>query len=147
MDIKISSKADILNFAKKYYDNFVYTKDYFDEFRPPATCYKELVEGCLKDDCDGFHRRLLHCLQENGCPAAIMSIVYQGGGHAIVVFKIHNEYCFVDYTNGFSFFDFKSLEKYVTQIKYKDKYIAHYYAVWNKEKGVYKNGNEWINSI
>ena len=79
--------------ANRVDEGFHYTNDGIDEFgdsmRPPAQCYKDLVEGSLKDDCDGFHSALYYIMSQKAlhAPVYMASIGSRDGkrGHAILV--------------------------------------------------------------
>lgn len=76
--------------AARIYDKFNYTKDGMDELgdsmRPPAQCYKDAVEGTLKDDCDGFHAALYHAMAAQGKPTYLIAVLPRNfkSGHCIL---------------------------------------------------------------
>ncbi len=100
-DIATQEEADkidkfyefLSNAANRVNEGFNYTYDGIDELgdsvRPPAQCYKDLVEGSLKDDCDGFHSALYHIMSQDTfhTPVYMASIGARNAskGHAILV--------------------------------------------------------------
>lgn len=99
----VSSLDDIQNLARIVYRNFEYTKDgpdlLWDAVCPPPYAYKQLLSGKpFRDDCDGFHSLMYHCLSQNGITCYLMVVSAVGCGHCVLTFYYNNAWHVLDYT-------------------------------------------------
>lgn len=135
--------------ANRVYEKFHYTKDGIDQLgdavRPPAQCYKDLVDGALKDDCDGFHSALYHIMTQENIPGPmyLASISARDGskGHAILVGVDPLGGWFAqDYTKTLNITVFnqvnmaKELQLYYSEHGYGENAYIQFYT-YDKEKG------------
>ena len=107
-ETNIYTPYNVISFASEYYLKFKYTRDNWDELfdamHSPAYCYKELKEGLLKDDCDGWHSALLHLCEKSGITAYLMTFVTKDivGSHTVLVMKFNNKYWMINYNIMYS---------------------------------------------
>lgn len=123
-----------------YKNNFVYKKDYIDELHTPAQCCKDLIEGKLYDDCDGWCAAIYHILHENEIECWINTTIYKNAGHCFIVFKYDNKYYILDYINiSGPFNSIKQVDNYIKNVKYKNRYSTHIYTIYDYNKNKYQN--------
>lgn len=95
----------LLRIAVKIHNKFIYQYDsikvLFDCMRTPDRCYYEYLNGCLIDDCDGFHAALLHSVNKQGYPCGILTYIPKNNwmqAHSVLIVKNVATYYIVDYT-------------------------------------------------
>lgn len=134
---KVSNLNEIKNLVKKLYNSFIWTADDItqlgDAVTPPPETYKQYLEHPLKDDCDGFHSLVYHCLYCSNIECYLLTVnpAKMGDGHCILVFKLNDRWHINDYNiiyNGFS-----TIEDAIKN--YNEKYPSIY-----KTKEVVYNG-------
>ena len=93
----------LLFLMNKLYDKFHYTKDgadlLYDAMIPPCEAYKQYRNGELKDDCDGFHSLVYHCLKFSGFEAYLLTANSIKSGHCVVIFRMDYFWHVVDYNS------------------------------------------------
>ena len=99
---KVKNIDDIAYLVRKLYSKFKYTKDgadqFYDAIVPPPETYKRYREGLLKDDCDGFHSLVYHCLKASGFQCYLLITHSVKSGHCTLVFKYQDLWYVCDYT-------------------------------------------------
>lgn len=94
--------TEIKTLVKVLYNNFSWTADGADQLGdsicPPAYNYKRWQEGVLKDDCDGFHSLVYHCLTASNIECYLLSVTHLRGGHCVLLFKHKNKWYVNDYS-------------------------------------------------
>lgn len=100
---KVKTLSDVEKLTKRLYRYFEYTKDgaelLFDAILPPCEAYKKYKEGKLKDDCDGFHSLVYHCLKQSGFRTYLLTAQTKKTGHCVTVFRYEGLWYVVDYNN------------------------------------------------
>ena len=123
---RVKNVTEIRRLAKKLYAKFEYTKDgadqLFDAIVPPAQNYLHYLDGSIKDDCDGFHSLMYHCVNKSGFESYLLSVVSNGGGHCVLVFHANNKWHVNDYTTVHVGCD--TLKEAVE--KYNEKFLTNY---------------------
>ena len=98
---RVKNINEIDHLVKKLYRYFNYTKDSIellgDAIIPPCEAYKQYKEGLLKDDCDGFHSLVYHCLIQSGLRAYLLTAQTNKSGHCVTIFKFEGLWYVVDY--------------------------------------------------
>lgn len=108
---KVSTVKDIQSLVSKLYKKFHYTPDgpdqLWDAITPPPQNYQHYLNGELKDDCDGFHSLVYHCLYNNDIECYLLTVnpFKLTGGHCILIFKLNNKWHINDYIKVYSGFD------------------------------------------
>ena len=101
-DDKIESLSDIKFIARRAYENFTWTQDGIDQLGdaivPPPCAYKQISDGKLLDDCDGFHAAMYHILSAHKIECYLLTATAFGGGHCLLIFKFNNKWRILDYT-------------------------------------------------
>ncbi len=132
---KVKDINDIVNLVQRLYSKFKYTNDgidqLFDAIVPPPETYKQYKEGLLKDDCDGFHSLVYHCLKASGIPCYLLVTSSVKAGHCTTVFKYKNLWYVCDYTGIYG-----STKELYTTIEEFNQYFQEKYS---KEKPVTYN--------
>ena len=146
-DCQVLGKFDtpfmILGFAVKMYNNFSYTYDdvseLFDSMRYPAECYKRLVNGVFKDDCDGFHAALYHLSIKSGLDAYLLTYITTNivDSHTVLLIKYYDRYCVIDYTSLISKDSFDEVLKATVDRRHKEE-VAHNIVKFNYEQNKYE---------
>ena len=89
---KVNTVTEIRRLAKKLYAKFEYTKDGVDQLgdaiTPPAQNYSYYLTGSVKDDCDGFHSLVYHCVSKSNIRCYLLSVVSNEGGHCVFLFNL-----------------------------------------------------------
>lgn len=105
---KATNLTQIKALVKTLYANFKWTKDgadqLWDSVCPPAYNYKRWTEGVLKDDCDGFHSLVYHCLASSGVECYLLCATHMKGGHCILLLKNKDKWYVNDYNKVHSGF-------------------------------------------
>lgn len=116
--------------------HFKWTADGFtelwDSMTPPPQNYQYYVDGLLKDDCDGFHAVVYHCLVNCGFECYLLAVETYGSGHCVLLMRDGELWHVIDYThiyNGFS-----------DPQEAIDNYNIQYQKIYNTKNPVYFNG-------
>ena len=126
----VMNLTDIRSQVKKLYNKFTWTRDGIDQLgdaiTPPPQNYYQYLSGELRDDCDGFHSLVYHCLYNSGFECYLLSVIALGGGHCVLLFKSKNDKWYVnDYNDIYGGFDTAAevVEHYnkIYEINYKPK--------------------------
>lgn len=93
--------------AQKLYSKFEYTKDgadqLWDAVLPPPYAYQQFSNNDkYKEDCDGFHALLLHCLHATNIPAYLTAVWARGCAHCVLVCHLAGFWYLVDYTDVYA---------------------------------------------
>ena len=132
-DIHVSDKVysieDIKIKVNMLYEEFKYTKDGIKELGdavlPPCEAYSRYLKGTFKDDCDGFHSLVYHCLSNSGVTCYLLTVITGlSKNHCVLVFNFKNKWYVNDYTSVYGGYD--SLEKAIED--YNSTYSIHYRA-------------------
>lgn len=99
---KVSDINDIKELVSRLYCSFIWTQDGIDQLgdaiTPPPENYNKYLNAPLKDDCDGFHSLVYHCLKNSGIECYLMTAnPLKGGGHCILIFKYDDKWYVNDY--------------------------------------------------
>lgn len=95
--------SSIVEEAKKYYHNFEYVPDgwddLFDSMKFPAECYQRLINTVFKDDCDGYHAAMYHIAKKKGFNSCLLTYIPTDikEGHTVVLIKYLSRYWILDY--------------------------------------------------
>lgn len=54
---------------------------------PPPYNYERYLKGVLKDDCDGFHALVYHCLFNCDINCCLLAVESPKGSHCVLLFK------------------------------------------------------------
>lgn len=97
------SEDTIRKLASKMYGKFQYTSDgvdkLWDAVCPPPYAYSTISKGeKLRDDCDGFHSLMYHCLDNGAIKPFLMTVNARGAGHCVLVFYFDLKWYVLDYT-------------------------------------------------
>ncbi len=123
----------INSLVNRLYDNFKYKKDSIDQLGdaviPPSEAYRKYRMAKLfdtkhfKDDCDGFHSLVYHCLKNSGIKCYLLCVNAKGCGHCVCVFKYKDVWHVCDYTT------FIGLEVHLKDaIKHYNSYFEDCYS-------------------
>lgn len=99
----VTNLTEIRNLVDRLYDSFIWTADditqLYDAITPPPENYKIYLEKPLKDDCDGFHSLIYHCLYNSGIECYLLTAnpAKMGDGHCILIFKYDDKWYINDY--------------------------------------------------
>lgn len=145
---KVQTVNEIKNLCKKLYKKFTYTQDditqLYDAILPSPQAYKNYLKGELKEDCDGFHSLVLHCLKCNNIESYLLSVNAGFGGHCVLIFKHNNIWYVIDYDTIYSGSEDLSdiidryNDEYVKVYKEKHKVYNNCLIDYNYEKGKFK---------
>ena len=127
---RVSSLSDIQKLARVIYRDFKYTKDgpdlLWDAVCPPPYAYEELLSGDpFRDDCDGFHSLLYHCLTQSGIPCYLLIVNAPGGGHCVLTFYFEHCWHVLDYTSLYTNYPTATLSDTIAE--YADTYVTVYH--------------------
>lgn len=125
---KVKNVTEIRALVDKLYDKFTWTADDItelgDSITPPAQTYIEYLNGELKDDCDGFHSLVFHCLKNSGFECYLMTCIVENGGHCVLVFKHKDKWYVNDYDKVYT--GHTTLQEAVED--YNSIYLKKYHA-------------------
>ena len=129
---KVKTLKDIKFLVNRLYSKFTYTKDGVDQLgdaiTPPPQNYQYYLNGELKDDCDGFHSLVYHCLHGSGIECYLLTVTAEGAGHCILLFKLNNKWYTIDYTSVSKGYDTAEIavQSYneIFPVKYKAKSLV-----------------------
>lgn len=100
-DDRVSTYKDIQELVIKLYGCFIWTADGIDQLgdaiTPPPQNYKTYLERPLKDDCDGFHSLVYHCLYNSGIKCYLLTANPIGEGHCVLAFTLNDLWYVIDY--------------------------------------------------
>ena len=114
---------------------FIYTHDgpdqLWDAIVPPPQNYENFIAGEIRDDCDGFHSTVYHCLHRSGIRCYLLSVNAFFDGHCVLLFELDNKWYVADYTRYYGGCDTpkKAIELY--NGIYKDWYNTKHEVVFN----------------
>lgn len=131
----VSNLTEIKNLVSRLYNCFIWTADGIDQLgdaiTPPPQNYKTYLEKPLKDDCDGFHSLVYHCLYNSGIECYLLTVnpAKMNQGHCILVFKLNDRWYVNDYKkvyNGFTNLQ-DAIDKYnsIYPERYKTEPVAY----------------------
>lgn len=132
---RVYTLEDIKALVKKFRLKFEWTADgadqLWDAITPPPQNYFHYKQGILKDDCDGFHSLVYHCLYNSGIKCYLMSVNAINGGHCVLLFQLDGKWYVDDY--GYVYPGFDTYQEAITN--YNKEYQKDY-----KTKPVLFNG-------
>jgi len=136
-DDKVHTMTEIYYLMKKLYSCFIWTADGIDQFgdavTPPPQNYKTYLNQPLKDDCDGFHSLLYHCLFNSGYRCYLLTVNTLKTGHCVLLMQDKDLGWYVlDYT--------KIYKRCETPQKAIDDYAAAYPKVYKDSRPVVYTG-------
>lgn len=107
---KVYSEEDIRKAVKIWYNNFQYTKDGIKELGdaiiPPSEAYYKYTQGLFKDDCDGFHSLVYHCLNASKLSCYLLCAkINSKYGHCVLVFNFNNRWYVCDYDSIYGYYN------------------------------------------
>ena len=138
----LSIRGFMMKLIVLYKNNFIYKKDFIDELHSPAQCCKNLIDGKLRDDCDGWSAAVYHIIQENGFRCYLVTTIYNNGGHCFVLFKYTDGYHIIDYTDiTDAFCTINDVENYIINSKYNGTYLFHNYLIYDYNNHKYVEVN------
>ena len=124
----VHNLTEIKALVKKLYEDFDYERDSFDQLgdaiTPPPQNYKYYLDKTLKDDCDGFHSLVYHCLYNSGIECYLLGVCAIGCGHCVLLFKYKDKWYVNDYTKVYP--GFETAQEAINN--YNDNYIKLYGA-------------------
>lgn len=121
--------------VERLYKTFEYTKDSAellgDAIIPPCEAYKKYKEGKLKDDCDGFHSLVYHCLKQSGFKTYLLTANTGKNGHCVTTFRYMGLWYVVDYNEIYG--SCRRLEPSVQEFNdyYSKKYCNNKKVIYN----------------
>lgn len=146
------SELTIKNLADKMYGKFEYTKDgadkLWDAVCPPPYAYSTISKGeKLRDDCDGFHSLMYHCLNNGAIKPYLMTVNAKGSGHCVLLFHFDFKWYVLDYNTLYigRYNLNKAIEKYnedfVEKYKAKSKVYSNLFLRYDYTKGKFRLEN------
>ncbi len=106
---KAFNLKDIRELVSKLYNKFEWTEDGIDQLwdalTPPPQTYKHYLDGLLKDDCDGFHALVYHCLSSSDIECYLLTANTFSSGHCVLIFRLDNKWHVNDYSYVYKGFD------------------------------------------
>lgn len=125
----VNSIPSIQALARRLYEQFDYTSDgpneLWDAVCPPPYAYAQVTSGSrLRDDCDGFHSLMYHCLSQSGIPCYLLSVSAPGGGHCVLTFYFQHCWHVLDYRTLYTNYPTSTLSDTVAE--YADTYVKVY---------------------
>lgn len=134
-DIINPTVAEINSMVRRLYKKFNYTNDDIsqlgDAVLPPPQAYHNYNINELRDDCDGFHSLVLHCLRMNNIESYLLVVSAKKSGHCVLIFRLHNLWHVIDYTTVHK--GYKSLKEAI------DTYNIDYVEIYNAPSKVKHN--------
>ena len=131
----VSTYKQVQTLVAKLYKKFKWTADgpdqLWDAMTPPPQNYQHYLDGLLKDDCDGFHALVYHCLYNSGIKCSLFTANAINSGHCILVFTLNSKWYVVDYSKVYKGYD--TLEEAI------DEYNKVYPTIY-KSKEILFNG-------
>lgn len=99
---KVSDLNSIKQLVKRLFAKFEWTADGIDQLgdavTPPPENYNKYLNAPLRDDCDGFHSLVYHCLKNSGIECYLMTVnPLRGGGHCVLIFNLWGKWYVNDY--------------------------------------------------
>jgi len=143
-DDKVSTYKDIQELIIRLYSCFIWTADDItqlgDAITPPPQNYKTYLTKPLKDDCDGFHSLVYHCLYNSGIECYLLTANEIGGGHCVLTFNLNDLWYVIDYNKIYGgFHDLKSTvydyNKHYTQVYKCKEPIYNGFVKYNYDSG------------
>lgn len=132
---KVKNLSDIKKLVQKLYKKFKWTKDGIDQLgdaiTPPPQNYQHYLDGILKDDCDGFHSLVYHCLFNSDIKCYLLTANPVKGGHCVLLFNLNKKWHVNDYTRVYGGYDTPEEAISTYNIEYQNRY---------KKKEVVLNG-------
>lgn len=129
----VSTYKQVQSLVAKLYKKFEWTADgpdqLWDAMTPPPQNYQHYLDGLLKDDCDGFHALVYHCLYNSGIKCSLFTANAINGGHCILAFTLSGKWYVVDYNKVYKGYD--TLEEAV------EEYNKIYPTIYNSKKIIY----------
>lgn len=125
---KISTLQDLKALVKRLYDGFIWTADDItqlgDAITPPPQNYAIHLDRPLRDDCDGFHSLVYHCLYNSGIDCYLLTVTPKkiNDGHCVLLFYLDGEWHVNDYTKVYQ--GFKTPEEAIKD--YNKIYLEKY---------------------
>ena len=108
---KAGTLQEIKDLVKRLYDCFIWTADGIDQLgdaiTPPPQNYAIYLEQPLKDDCDGFHSLVYHCLYNSGLDCYLLTVTPSKikDGHCVLMFYLDGKWYVNDYTKVYPGFE------------------------------------------
>ena len=122
----IESIDDVRRVSQQIYNRFKYVQDGIDQLWdaiiPPPQNYLNYVNGEIRDDCDGFHSAMYHCVHKT-YECYLLSVFGPGTGHCLLVFKCGDLWHILDY-----------IKLYEGKISIEDA-ISEYFEIYKKKYG------------
>lgn len=98
---RVFTVDQIKKLTAKLYNKFTWTEDgpeqLFDAVTPPPQNYQNYLDGGVKDDCDGFHSLVFHCLYNSGIECYLMTANAIKAGHCLLIFRLDGLWHVDDY--------------------------------------------------
>lgn len=146
----VTTLKEVKDLVKRLYSKFKYTRDGLTELGdaivPPPQNYQYYLDGEVKDDCDGFHSLVYHCIARSGHKCYLLSVLTVGAGHCVLLFKLNNKWYVNDYTKVYKGFDtpqeaIADYNERFVDIYDGPKTEVYYNMIieYNYEKGKFKN--------
>lgn len=101
---KAGTLQEVKSLVVRLYNSFIWTADGIDQLGdaivPPPQNYATYLEQPLKDDCDGFHSLVYHCLYNSGIECYLLTVTPSKitDGHCILIFCLDGKWHVNDYT-------------------------------------------------
>lgn len=145
---KVETLDDIYHLASKLNRHFDYKDDgvelLWDAIIPPSEAYKQYKNGLLKDDCDGFHSLVYHCLKQSGFTVYELCAQTKREGHCVAIFLYRGLWYVIDYTSVWGSYSRlePSIEEFNTYFSRNyvngDKVVNNEVLDYDYEKGKWK---------
>jgi hypothetical protein len=140
VELRPGTLDDIKRIAGEMFNkNYFWTADgidkLFDSLDNPAQCYKDMINGILRDDCDGFHSAMYWLLYMNGIHCRLFNIVTSpiADSHTVLIFKWADGFCCLNYDVLSDVTDDKSsLLDFIKLTSYGDKPVKIIYTCFSK---------------
>lgn len=150
---KVGTLDDLKELVKRLYHSFIWTADGIDQLgdaiTPPPQNYAIYLEKPLKDDCDGFHALVYHCLYNSGIECYLLTANPKkpSEGHCILIFYLDGKWYINDYNRVYEGFDtaIEAIrnynEIYVEKYKCSGPVVYNGLIEYNYEEGKFKKKN------
>lgn len=135
---KVGTLSELQELVQRLYGCFIWTADGIDQLgdaiTPPPQNYAKYLEMPLKDDCDGFHSLVYHCLYNSGIDCYLLTVntTKFNEGHCVLLFYLDGKWYVNDYNTIYEGFD--------TYQEAIDDYNEHYVVNYKCQGSILYNG-------
>ena len=108
---KVGTLQELKALVERLYSCFIWTADDIsqlgDAITPPPQNYAIYLDRPLRDDCDGFHSLVYHCLYNSGIDCYLLTVTPKKftDGHCVLLFYLDGKWHVNDYMNIYEGFE------------------------------------------